>query len=186
MIFLDEIDADTIRRANARHDKTKKPGGFDGSMTDGEGYLCGLVGEEMVRKLFNQNGIPVVGRGTKNFDLICGDKKVEVKTSRQKGDEVEGYYNVHVEDRSKRGLDQQDCDVYVFCRVRDDCLKGVILGWALHWEVYNRSRWKIQKEGEIIGYKVKRPVKADNYILEVSKLAHVSFLCDYIKHWKCS
>jgi hypothetical protein len=168
-------EAESLWQANA--------GVYKGSLTAGEGLRAGLIGEVLVMEQLRRHGLPVERTGGPDNDLLVLGRRVEVKTTRQAGTRVRPSYNAHVEDRSHRGLRQQECDAYVFCRVDYDHLYGAILGWDLPFNITGRKgRWVLQKAGtEIMGSG--KPAPADNWVLPVSRLPSITLLPDYIRHW---
>ena len=158
-------------------------GVYRGSITGGEGLQAGLIGEVLVMEQLRRHGLSVERTGGPDNDLlVLGCCRIEVKTTRQAGTLVRPDYHAHVEDRSHRGLGQQACDAYVFCRVDYDHQHGAILGWDLPFNITGRKgRWALQRAGEVMGSG--KPAPADNWVLPVSRLPSVILLPDYIRHW---
>lgn len=181
MDSLPPISDHILKKAKELTDKAATSGGWKGSITLGDGLHAGRVGEVIVQEALRDEYIPCRRVDDPDFDLIAEGLRLEVKTTRQTAPEIERHYNAHVEDRGRRGLAQQQCDVYVFCRVTKDCVYGSIVGWALHWDVYERGRWELQKAGSKMGSG--QDSTADNWVLPISKLAHASLLPDYLRYW---
>jgi hypothetical protein len=181
MQSLPPIPPHILERAKALHSKAHTSGGWKGSITQGDGLQCGYVGEAIVQDMLAQEDVTCVRADNPDYDLLAEGVRIEVKTTRQESTEVRPHYNAHVEHRGRRGLGQQDCEVYVFCRVTNDCAHGAIVGWALYWDVYHRGRWTLQKTGSVMGSG--KAATADNWVLPISALANASMLPDYIKYW---
>ena len=181
MLTLPPIPSHILTRAKTLHSQAHTSGGWRGSITQGEGLQCGIVGEALVQDALSAEDIMCVRVNEPDYDLVAEDVRIEVKTTRQESPEIRPHYNAHIEHRGRRGLMQQACDVYVFCRVTSDCTHGAIVGWALHWDVYGRGRWELQKAGEQMGSG--RKSTADNWVLPISKLAQPNLLPDYIRYW---
>jgi hypothetical protein len=177
---------DHIRReANKLHEIESSGGPFNNSLLEGEGLLHGIVGELIVRDFLKSEGVATERVRKPDFDLLANGVRVEVKTQRQSGPAIMPYYDVNVQDRLCVGLPQQNCDLYVFCRVDNDVQYGGIVGWQTHWAVYHSGTWKTRKKGETMGSG--RGATNDCWVQQFGALPSPKLLPDYVLHWskKC-
>tara|TARA_R110000796_G_scaffold161858_2_gene278637 strand:- start:200 stop:736 length:537 start_codon:yes stop_codon:yes gene_type:complete len=109
-----------------------------GSVTKGEGNAVGALGEIIVLDYFGKLAKYV---GDYDYDLIIRDKKVDVKTKKQKMRPAKHHscnifaYNT-----------QQKCDWYCFVFVHQSLNYGWIMGWLTKDEFYKKATFR--KGGE--------------------------------------
>lgn len=96
---------------------------LNGSITEGEGMLAGLVGEELVREYYEL--FRSAGEAIFHYDVLDMQHlgKIDVKTKRCTS-EPKPHYNCSI---AASNTDQQ-CDYYAFVRVLKDFSKAWILG----------------------------------------------------------
>lgn len=175
---LQPLPFHVMQQAKTIYEQQKKEGPFNHSLTDGEATLHGIIGELLTINFLQSCGVDAIRKNTFEFDLTAGRIKIEVKTQRQEKQAVHSHYDVNVEDRLRRNLRQQDCDVYVFCRVDNAANHGAVIGWATHEDVYHSQRWTLKKKGEMLGSG--SAAKADCWCLPFSRLAEPKQLAEYI------
>ena len=112
------------------------------------GNDAGALGEGMVWRWMNKNGMPVDPAGAFDYDLVSkGGRRIEVKTVQTKKKFVDLDDWTNIEDRSTRGqVYLQDCDVYIHCRVNVEEMVGTIIGFCTPMQV--ATRWRMFLKGE--------------------------------------
>jgi hypothetical protein len=156
-----EVSADVIERAKA---KSIEMGKLNKSITEGEGNVAGFIGEIVVA---NHIGCDVCN--TFEYDIVCGDKTIDVKTKRT-GYVPLPHYNCSVAAFNTH----QRCDYYVFARVMNDFSKAWILGCMPHDEFYKNAVFL--KKGQPDPADPGWLVKADCYNMQVKQLLPIGTL----------
>ena len=100
--------------------KASEMGRIKNSITKGDGNIAGFLGEFLCASLIPKSKIS----NTYNYDIVSGDKLIDVKTKRTKV-KPKPYYDCSIASLSTH----QKCSHYVFTRVLYDCSKAWILGW---------------------------------------------------------
>lgn len=140
---------------------SKGMGVLKGSFTKGAGNIYGAMGELIVSKYLNR---PI--ESTYNYDIVLSDgKKVDVKTKRTSV-KPKLDYDCSISNWNTK----QQCDYYIFCRIKNDFSVGWILGY------YDKDQYLedsiFMKRGTIDksnGY----VVKSDCYNLKISSLKNI-------------
>ncbi len=158
MIEIDITDS-MINRARK---KAKKMGRLNNSITAGMGNLVGFIGEEVAAHVLRHSGKKVVEENTYDYDLVVDGVKVDVKTKSTSVAPLPHYSNSVANFNTK-----QQCDYYVFIRVKKD----LTVGW---WcGVYSKSQFfkdaTFMEKGQVDADN-KYVVKADCYNLPISQL----------------
>jgi len=135
------------------HTKSIDMGILKNSITNGEGNLAGFIGEGLVFEYLMNNAEMVSWENTFEYDLILNkDIRIDVKTKRTSVKPKINY------DCSVVANKRQDCDVYVFTRVKNDFSVGWLLGYLPakeYFEVANfmekgtidpSNGWKVSKD----------------------------------------
>jgi len=123
------------------------------SITGGEGNLAGFIGEGLVHQYLLDNGGIVSWENTYEYDMILnGEIRIDVKSKRTSV-KPKLNYECSVKDGKR-----QDCDIYVFTRVKNDFSVGWLLGYMPakeYFEVANfmekgtidpSNGWKVSKD----------------------------------------
>lgn len=131
-------------------------GVFKGSYTKGEGVISGNIGEVLVNRWIKGKR-----QNSPNYDIIKNGKKVEVKTKRTSVAPLPEY-TCSVYESSLH----QECDIYVFVRVRYDYKEAYILGWITKEEFLKKA--KFVKKGNYIDEKFK--ATANCYSVKIKDL----------------
>lgn len=134
---------------------------FKGSVTKGDGYLAGVIGELAVAEYLKAKRQP-----TKDYDLIKDDIKIDVKTKRTSVKPKE-HYMCSIFKSSKH----QQYDRVYFTRVSYDYKTIYLLGWITKEDFYNKA--KFVKKGDIIDGSMK--AVADCHNIQIKDLK---------KYWK--
>jgi|TARA_B110000285_G_scaffold178934_1_gene201385 hypothetical protein len=150
------IDKDMIEWATRM---SSAMGVLKGSFTKGSGNLYGAMGEIMVSQYLSR---PI--ESTYDYDIVLSDgSKIDVKTKRTTV-EPKLNYDCSISNWNTK----QQCDYYVFCRVKTDFTAGWILGY------YNKNKYFedsiFLKKGTVDksnGY----TVKSDCYNLKINLLS---------------
>lgn len=133
-------------------------GRLHNSITKGEGNLAGFLGEIIVREQFGYKE-----ENTYDYDLVAPDgRRIDVKTKRTTV-EPKPEYDCSIAASNTK----QDCDEYIFVRVKADFSCGWILG-SYNKEAYMQEA-KFYKKGEVIddnNFKV----RADCYNMKINQL----------------
>ena len=145
--------------------KASDMGRIKNSITKGDGNIAGFLGEFLCASL-----LPYGSKisNTYDYDIVSGDKFIDVKTKRTKVAPRE-YYDCSVAAFNTK----QKCSHYVFTRVLNDFSKGWLLGWMPKDEYFNSSRFlkKGDRDGDN-GF----IVKSDCYNLPINKLYDIEEL----------
>lgn len=153
MIQID-ITPDHIEKANGLSESL---GVLKNSITTGEGNLAGFIGEVVVAE-----HLGATHTNTYDYDLVLGDKRVDVKTKRTNYPPRENY------DCSVAAFNtRQKCDYYAFVRVKNDLTKAWILGFYGKSDYFNDA--KFHRKGEF-DESNKFTFKADCYNIQIGKL----------------
>ncbi len=155
-----KIDKDMVTRSLS---KAEEMGRLRNSITGGEKNVFGFLGEEIVSKYL---GCSMAN--TYEYDLICGDKFLEIKTKDTTA-YPKGGYEVSVAEYNTK----QRCDHYVFTRILTDMSMGWILGYMPKEEYFYRARKLV--EGEMDGTN-NFIVKADCWNMYISDLKPINEL----------
>ena len=140
-------------------------GRIKNSITKGDGNIAGFLGEFLCASL-----LPYGSKisNTYDYDIVSGDKFIDVKTKRTKV-KPKPYYDCSIASLSTH----QKCSHYIFTRVLYDCSKAWILGWMSKEEYFDKARFlaKGERDGDN-GF----IVKADCYNLPIEDLYEISSL----------
>jgi transcription antitermination factor NusG len=153
------------------HRKSIEMGVLRHSITAGDGNLAAFVGEGVVAEYFTNRGETVDWTNTYEYDMIIDvDVRADVKTKRTSVKPKMSY------DCSVGAKRRQDCDVYVFVRVKNDFSVAWILGFMpskKYFEVANFMEKGIIDPSN--GWKVSR----DCYNLPIEELRNINDLTKY-------
>lgn len=141
-------------------DMAEDMGKLRNSITRGQGNIAGFIGEIMAREHYGAKQA-----NTYDYDLIDSDgKRIDVKTKRTSVAPKE-HYDCSV---AKLSL-HQDCDAYVFTRVKNDYTLCWILGMIDHDRYFELARFlkKGERDGDN-GF----TVKSDCYNLSIEALSN--------------
>lgn len=157
-----EIKPEWIEEAKR---KAKKLGILNNSITEGEGNICGFIGELMVADLVKGEI-----KNTYDYDILKKNIAIDVKTKRCTS-EPKDFYECSVAAFNTN----QKCHFYVFCRILENLKKGWICGIIRKDDYYKQSTF--HKKGE---YDPSNDwyFKADCYNLKIKDLIKFE---DYIK-----
>ena len=149
-------------------EKAIEMGRINNSITKGEGNIAGFLGEIIVSNLLTSVGIKNKIHNTYNYDIVCNDITIDVKTKRTKM-KPRDYYECSIAKTSTH----QKCTHYVFTRILNDFSKAWILGWMEHTEYFKKARFlkKGDKDGDNNFI-----VKADCYNVSIEDLNNISEL----------
>lgn len=154
------INEDMVKRAKVR---SLAMGAIRNSITRGEGNIAGFLGEEIIQSYI---GGKIVGH--KDYDIIYGNRLIDVKTKRCTS-RPKGFYECSVAATSTH----QECTEYIFVRIEwhksrpNRWKRGWILGRISRDEYFYRS--KKLKKGQV-DRRNNFVVKADCYNLAISQL----------------
>lgn len=140
------------------------------SITNGEGNLAGFVGEIVV-----QNLLGAIRSNTYDYDLLLGDKLIDVKTKRCTSKPLPNYECSVAAFNTK-----QKCTHYIFTRVLEpDYSTCWVLGYLEKEEYFNVSRFC---EAGTVDEKDHRgwTFKADCYNIEIGQLKDVRELWNLV------
>lgn len=156
-----EVDI-TDNMINRARKKAKEMGRLNNSITGGMGNLVGFIGEEVAAHVLRNSGKKVVEENTYDYDLVVDGIKVDVKTKSTSVAPLPHYSNSVANFNTK-----QQCDYYVFIRIKKD----LTVGW---WcGVYSKSQFfkdaTFMEKGQLDADN-KYVVKADCYNLPISQL----------------
>jgi len=150
------------------HAKSVEMGVLRNSFTSGEGNLAAFIGEGMVHQYLLDSGAMVSWENTYEYDIMYGDGiRIDVKTKRTSVKPKMKY------DCSVSSGKKQDCDIYVFTRVKNDFSVGWLLGFMSSKEYFNAANF--MEKGTIDpsnGWKVSR----DCYNLPIDELRSMNEL----------
>lgn len=161
-----EITTPIIAKA---HEKALELGSLRNSITKGEGNLVGFVGEGLLNEYLLEQGQMSNWSNTYEYDIILnGDVTIDVKSKRTNFIPKLDY------ECSVAALNtKQDCDVYVFTRVKGDMSVGWILGFLPKKEYFDSASF--MEKGMIDpsnGWKV----KTDCYQVPINELRPINDL----------
>lgn len=123
-----KINDDMIRLAQMRADKI---GILRNSISSGKGNLIGALGEIIVSVYLNID-IYTQREFSYNYDILFRNKKIEVKSKTCNSVPLPEYECSLAEYNTI-----QDCDYYVFTRIRQNLEEGWILGVISKQEFFN-------------------------------------------------
>ena len=153
-----KITPDIIARAKK---KAASVGNLQGSITGSLSHVVGAIGEIIV-----QDYTGGTEANSKDFDLIVGNRRVDVKTKRCNTTPSPNYDCSVVAHGSK-----QDCDSYVFVRILTDHSKAWILGEVSKDDFYKKAtRYQRGDIDPANGFKF----RADCYNLAIQELETVN------------
>lgn len=150
------ITKDQIERAKALYE-------FDhlkNSIAAGKSNIFGALGEIIAHDYLTYHGKSSAIAGNYDYDLIVESTKIDVKTKRTTVT-PKGHYNCSVADYNT----SQNCDYYLFCRIKEDLSKGYILGFVEKSLFYEQAEFKTKGE-----YDGAFEFKADCYNLPIKNL----------------
>ena len=152
----------TDNMSNRARKKAKEMGRLNNSITGGMGNLVGFIGEEVAAHVLRNSGKKGVEENTYDYDLVVDGIKVDVKTKSTSVAPLPHYSNSVANFNTK-----QQCDYYVFIRIKKD----LTVGW---WcGVYSKSQFfkdaVFMEKGQLDADN-KYVVKADCYNLPISQL----------------
>ena len=154
-----ELTKDDVSRCQL---KAKEIGELNNSITKGEGNLSGVIGEYVVHRYLKDSE----WKNTYDYDLIHGDKKIDVKTKRSKFKPLDGY-DVAVAETSQH----QECDEYIFVTVLNDASKAWIVGRMGQKEYFSLARKMERGQLDLSnGFKV----KSNCYNMQIKELNEVN------------
>lgn len=152
-----QITKEIVQRAK---EKAATVGVIQGSITGSTAHVVGAIGEVIV-----QDYIDGIEASTKDYDLIKGDYRIDVKTKRC-NTVPEDEYECSVASHGTK----QKCDKYVFVRLMNDYKTAWILGEVTKEDYFSMATR--HKRGEVDpsnGF----IFKADCYNLQIGKLNNV-------------
>lgn len=154
-----KIFKDQFKRAEELYNFQKLPGSFTG----GKGNLAGAIGEIVIYDFFYSGGRDVKHEGTKDFDLLIDEYKVDVKTKRRNVKPKPNYL-CSVADWNTT----QKCDFYFFVSLNLIYKKAYLMGYISPADFYEKAFFlkKGESDGQGTGYKA----PADCYNLRYSEL----------------
>ena len=151
------ITPEIIERAEK---KAALVGNIGGSITGSLSHVVGAIGEIIVADAIDAREV-----NTYDYDLMKGDERIDVKTKRCNTRPLL-HYDCSV---ASHGI-KQDCDSYIFVRIRTDLSKAWILGKILKSEFYTKATK--HRRGDVDpanGYEF----RADCYNLPIEELRDV-------------
>ena len=152
------ISKELIEKAEA---KSEEMGKLNNSITKGDGNIAGFIGEFMVAE---ETGSTVCN--TYDYDLISKKNwRIDVKTKRTNFP-PKPYYECSIAAYNIK----QDCDFYVFTRVKNDLSVGWILGYYAKMKYFKDAVF--HREGDIDNDN-KFVFKADCYNMKISSLKEI-------------
>jgi len=128
--------------------------------SEGSRLLYGYLGEVIVMDYYGVDDIDDY-----EYDIIIGEYKVDVKSISCKFKPPTNYLAA-VNSCEIEGEHRQDADVYIFVRIREDCMAAWILGFIECDRFFEMSKY-IQKGETYHGMKFE---KANMNVLPISKL----------------
>lgn len=154
---------------DAATERANELGKLNNSIEGGEGNLAGFVGEYMLMEYLDINP-DEAHHQTYDYDVMYKGVTVDVKTKRTKV-KPRDYYECSIAAYNTT----QNCQAYVFIRVRNDFKVGWILGYLPKKVYFDKSKFMVKGEVDPAN---NFTVKADCYNLPISALSCVS---DFIK-----
>jgi len=153
-----KITPEIIRRAKK---KAASVGVLQGSITGSLSNVVGAIGEIIVQDY--TGGIEV---NSKDFDLMVGNRRVDVKTKRCNTTPSPNYDCSVAAHGTK-----QDCDSYIFVRILTDHSRAWILGEIPKAEYYKKAtKYHVNDVDPANGF----VFKADCYNLAIQELETVN------------
>jgi len=151
------------------HEKSVEMGALRNSLTNGEGNLVGFVGEGLVHEYLLEQSQMSNWSNTYDYDIILnGEVTIDVKSKKT------GYVPKLDYECSVTALNtKQQCDVYVFTRVKNDMSVGWILGFLPKKDYFDAAT--LMEKGMIDpsnGWKV----KSDCYNVPINELRPINEL----------
>ena len=129
MIVPFDISADMLDKCRQRIEKSAK---YNNSHLKQKGKIWGFLSEEIISRILNVDIVDDF-----NYDILTPNNvRLEVKASRILPDvEIKNYFCCTVYDSSWH----QQCDDYIFCRVKKDYTGGYILGGISKQDLDNNA-----------------------------------------------
>jgi len=152
-----KITPDIVARAKK---KAASVGVLQGSITGSLSNVVGAIGEVIVK-----DHIGGTDANSKDFDLLIGNRRVDVKTKRCNTTPSPNYDCSVAAHGTK-----QDCDTYIFVRILTDHSKAWILGEVPKQTFYNKAtRYRVGDIDPSNGF----VFKADCYNLAIQELNQI-------------
>ena len=152
-----KITPELIERAKK---KTATVGVLQGSITGSASHVVGAIGELVVADLTG-----ATEANTRDYDLVLDGKRIDVKTKRC-NTKPKHYYDCTIPAHGTK----QDCDSYIFVRIKIDGTKAWILGEVDKCVFYEKAthhrRGDIDPDNGFV-------FKADCYNLPIQELNDV-------------
>jgi len=152
-----KITPELIERAKK---KTATVGVLQGSITGSSSHVVGAIGELIVADITG-----ATEANTHNYDLILNGKRIDVKTKRC-NTRPRDYYDCSVAAHGSK----QDCDSYVFVRIKIDGTKAWVLGEIDKRDFYENAthyrRGDVDPDNGFV-------FKADCYNLPIRELSQI-------------
>lgn len=136
MIVGIPIEEWQIERAKKQTDLMPKE--LKNSIRHGEGTFIGKLGEQVIAKYLGID-TPI---DTYNYDMMYGDKRIEVKTKETTVPFVKPNYECSVNGANPN----QNCDYYAFIRILSDHSRAWICGFISRKEYFEKA--KFHKKGD--------------------------------------
>lgn len=153
----------TLEISEEQLSKARKLYDFDalnGSITKGKSNIYGALGEVVCHDYFSQK-FEASYESTKDYDLIVGGYKVDVKTKK-----TTVIPKPHYLSSVSCWNTRQECDFYFFVRIRESLKTAYMMGYMSPKEFYEVSTFRKKGEEDVNGWLF----KDDCYNLELSKL----------------
>lgn len=131
--------------AYARSKVTNKAFNKTTIVDSGGGQLVGLLGEIVFAQWFkslSKTKIEHVGFNNYDYDFLIDNKRIDIKTKNCTS-VPQPWYTVHI----ARSQEKQECDVYVFVRVKDYEV-AYLLGWITKQEFWEGDKGRDVEKGE--------------------------------------
>lgn len=142
-------------------DKAIELGKLNNSILNGGGNFAGFLGEVLANSYLKGSFV-----NTMNYDIVLNDgTKVDVKSKQTTVIPKEDYECSVAKYNTK-----QECDIYLFTRIKKDLSKGWLLGWLYKKEYFEKARFL--KKGEVDGSN-KFTVRADCYNVFIKDLKDI-------------
>ncbi len=152
-----KITPELVERAKK---KTAHVGVLQGSITGSASHVVGAIGELIVADLTG-----ATEANTHDYDLVLNGKRIDVKTKRC-NTPPKTYYDCSVAAHGSK----QDCDSYVFVRIKIDGTRAWVLGEIDKRDFYKNAthhrRGDIDPDNGFV-------FKADCYNLAISELQDI-------------
>lgn len=141
---------------------------LNGSITKGSSNKYGALGEIIVIDFLNTVFI-CRHVGNYNYDILASGLTIEVKTKRTTVKPQDHYYCSISAFNTK-----QECNYYIFCRVREDFSEAYILGYLSKKEFFNKAVYKRKGDLDTDGF----VFKDDCYNVPIGELKDIRKLID--------